>query len=69
MKIISMLLGLSGATANEVDTEQRARWLRDPLAHPDLDAMSERELADLPFARGFRGAAVRQITQTAGRAC
>jgi len=23
-------------------------WLRDPLAHPDLDAMSQLELADLP---------------------
>ncbi|HTV70937.1 MAG TPA: hypothetical protein VMF90_20605 [Rhizobiaceae bacterium] len=26
------------------------RWLRDPLSHPVLDAMSERELADLPFS-------------------
>lgn len=23
-------------------------WLRDPLAHPDLDAMSQLEIADLP---------------------
>ncbi len=68
MKIISMLLGLSGAATDQVDPEQRARWLRDPLAHPDIDVMSERELADLPFARGFRGAA-RPINQTAVRAC
>ncbi|APG83793.1 hypothetical protein [Sinorhizobium americanum] len=24
-------------------------WLRDPLQHPDLARMAERELADLPF--------------------
>lgn len=27
-------------------------WRRDPLSHPDLHAMSERELADLPFDPG-----------------
>jgi len=68
MKIISMLLGLSGTDADQADPEQRARWIRDPLAHPDLDAMSERELANLPLARGFRGAA-RPISRTAVRAC
>lgn len=26
------------------------RWLRDPLSHPTLDAMSLAELADLPPA-------------------
>jgi len=26
------------------------RWLRDPLSHPTLDAMSLSELADLPPA-------------------
>lgn len=25
-------------------------WRRDPLSHPDLRAMSQRELADLPFS-------------------
>ena len=51
MKIISILSKLSTApgkrpagTAGNVPD-----WIRDPLAHPDLDAMSERELADLPF--------------------
>ena len=24
-------------------------WLRDPLAHPAIAAMTEREIADLPF--------------------
>ena len=27
-------------------------WYRDPLSHPAVDRMSERELADLPFDRG-----------------
>ena len=53
MKIISILRGLSIKPSDE-DLERRAEWLRDPLAHPALDAMSERELADLPFARGTR---------------
>ena len=28
-----------------------ARYLSDPLSHPVLRAMSQRELADLPFGR------------------
>jgi hypothetical protein len=31
-------------------------WILDPLSHPDVEAMTERELADLPFNRGYRGA-------------
>ncbi|ACP24504.1 hypothetical protein NGR_c07110 [Sinorhizobium fredii NGR234] len=29
--------------------EASAAWSRDPLQHPDLARMAERELADLPF--------------------
>ena len=25
------------------------KWWRDPLSHPDIQAMSERQRADLPF--------------------
>nr|WP_265517161.1 hypothetical protein [Nitratireductor luteus] len=32
-------------------------WRRDPLAHPVLQAMSQRELADLPLGAGFIRAA------------
>ncbi|ODR89049.1 hypothetical protein A8M32_21555 [Sinorhizobium alkalisoli] len=28
---------------------EAVNWLRDPLQHPDLMRMEERELADLPF--------------------
>ncbi len=34
--------------------EERAAWVRDPLSHPELEQMSVRELADLPFNRGYR---------------
>jgi hypothetical protein len=29
-------------------------WILDPLSHPDVEVMTERELADLPFNRGYR---------------
>jgi hypothetical protein len=29
--------------------ETDANWYRDPLSHPDIARMSQRELADLPF--------------------
>lgn len=28
---------------------RQSGWRRDPLSHPALQAMSERDLADLPF--------------------
>ena len=52
MKIISILRHLSTVPhSSDDDVERRAEWMRDPLSHPDIDAMSERELADLPFGR------------------
>lgn len=41
-----ILADLSGVTHDE-----QAAWLHDPLSHPDIKAMSERQRADLPFAR------------------
>jgi len=35
----------------ERDAQARLQWCRDPLSHPVLDGMSERELGDLPFRR------------------
>ena len=52
MKIISILRHLSIMPHRpEDELQRRAAWMRDPLSHPDIDAMSERELADLPFGR------------------
>ena len=53
MKIISILRGLSIKLSDD-DLQRRAEWSRDPLAHPALETMSERELADLPFTRETR---------------
>ncbi len=34
-----------------IDAETMAVWRGDPLSHPALSAMNERELADLPLGR------------------
>ena len=46
MKFFSLL-----ALARDVRTAtvEPNLWLRDPLSHPALDVMSERELGDMPF--------------------
>ncbi|MDX8445862.1 hypothetical protein [Mesorhizobium captivum] len=51
MKILSFLRGLSTAapTRDRRDDGEIARWVVDPLSHPVLDTMSERELGDMPF--------------------
>ncbi|UCI06979.1 hypothetical protein [Mesorhizobium sp. B1-1-8] len=51
MKILSLLRELS-STATRQDRRndgEIARWIVDPLSHPVLDTMSERELGDMPF--------------------
>lgn len=62
MKILSLLKGLSGAEARPRDEGEIARWIIDPLSHPVLDTMSERELGDMPF----RLTARRTAYETAG---
>jgi hypothetical protein len=57
VKIISILSRLSTTPNRGAEArEPSPAWVGDPLAHPDLDAMSERELADLPFSRGMHPA-------------
>ena len=47
MKILSTIAGwLQGSGIDSKTTP----WCRDPLFHPDLRAMSLRELADLPLS-------------------
>ncbi|WP_422369369.1 hypothetical protein [Pelagibius sp.] len=45
------LSGLLARFAKQGDLHlaQQAAWRRDPLSHPDLQAMSQRALDDLPF--------------------
>jgi len=64
MKILSLLKRLSGAEPGLRDEGEIARWVIDPLSHPVLDTMSERELGDMPF----RLTARRTAYETAGPA-
>jgi hypothetical protein len=52
MKFISIIQTFGHALTEPGDDQDG--WLQDPLSHPDLQAMSLRELADLPFNRGTR---------------
>lgn len=39
------------AISPRIDREAAVSWWRDPLSHPALTNMSERELADLPLGQ------------------
>lgn len=54
MKIFSILARPVGPEAKPYSEDERVTWIRDPLSHPELEQMSVRELADLPFNRGYR---------------
>lgn len=58
MKIFSSLVALLQRQhdSSGIDSERFLAWLRDPLSHPDIARMDERELGDLPLGRGFRPA-------------
>ena len=62
MKILSLLKKLSCVETGQPRDNDVTRWVVDPLSHPALDAMSERELADMPF----RLTARRTAYETAG---
>ncbi|BCH18407.1 MULTISPECIES: hypothetical protein [unclassified Mesorhizobium] len=51
MKILSLLgvFSAAGARQSRSHESEATRWATDPLSHPVLDSMSERELGDLPF--------------------
>lgn len=52
MKFFSMMTKSLRPQAKLNSEDERAGWIRDPLSHPELESMSIRELADLPFNRG-----------------
>ena len=64
MKILSFLKGLSGIETRHgpQDHEEIARWVVDPLSHPVLEMMSERELGDMPFRLTARRTAYETAT-------
>jgi hypothetical protein len=41
--------GSFARTVREGHPSQSGQWVRDPLSHPDLAAMTVTQLADLPF--------------------
>lgn len=49
--ILNVLAPRPVAGGGVPDQRERLQWLRDPLSHPVLESMSERELGDLPFRR------------------
>ena len=40
---------LTGALLARIDATEAPVWVRDPLAHPEIEAMDSRRLGDLPF--------------------
>lgn len=54
MKISSMLQRLFGSPRCPESCMSDAGWWRDPLSHPALERMSQRDLGDLPFRRSAR---------------
>ena len=50
--LATRLLSLAANAQGKFDPTyslDRMNWHRDPLSHPEIQAMSERERADLPF--------------------
>ena len=67
VKILSLLRVFFAADTRQGrrhDSES-ASWVTDPLSHPVLDTMSERELGDVPF----RLTARRTAYEVAGAGC
>ena len=58
MKIFSFLRQFFGPSSSDAvgSCERILCWIRDPLTHPEIERMDERERGDLPFNSGFRRA-------------
>lgn len=58
MNLLSFLRRLLGPSSSEAvaSCERILCWIRDPLTHPEIERMDERERGDLPFNTGFRRA-------------
>ena len=47
--MIKIFSRLTGALLARIDAREAPVWLRDPLAHPEIEVMDSRRLGDLPF--------------------
>ncbi|WP_378944021.1 hypothetical protein [Mesorhizobium sp. ANAO-SY3R2] len=56
MKVFSFLCQFFGLSSSDAvaSCERLLSWIRDPLAHPEIERMDERQRGDLPFNTGFR---------------
>ncbi|TIO08813.1 hypothetical protein [Mesorhizobium sp.] len=68
MKILSLLrvFSVAGTRQSRSHESETARWAIDPLSHPVLGTMSERELGDMPFRLTARRTAYEMTTVQAG---
>jgi hypothetical protein len=68
MKILSLLRAFSTTDTRQGrrHESETIRWVIDPLSHPVLDTMSERELGDVPFRLTARRTAYETVTAQAG---
>ncbi|MER8830231.1 hypothetical protein NKH73_32200 [Mesorhizobium sp. M0938] len=68
MKILSFLRVFSVADTRQGRSRESetTRWVIDPLSHPVLDTMSERELGDVPFRLTARRTAYETGTAQTG---
>jgi hypothetical protein len=66
MKILSLLRVYFAEDARQSRRYESERWVIDPLSHPVLDTMSERELGDVPFRLTARRTAYETVTAQAG---
>lgn len=51
LKFLLSAFGRTVAHQNRASQEEALLWARDPLSHPSLETMSQRQLGDLPFRR------------------
>jgi hypothetical protein len=67
MKILSLLrvFSAAGTRQDRRHESETIRWVIDPLSHPVLDTMSERELGDVPFRLTARRTAYETATAQA----
>lgn len=64
--IISLLKVFAAGHARRRPEGDAVNWVADPLSHPVLDTMSERELGDMPFRLTARRTAYETATVNCG---
>ncbi|CAN7656222.1 hypothetical protein [Mesorhizobium sp. LjRoot246] len=70
LRILSSSLKVFFAAGEPRRRESEAqRWLTDPLAHPVLNTMAERELGDVPFRLTARRTVHETASLHAGGRC